>query len=104
MPAIPAKEIADLLRAVVRRERKVSLADPDLSWDKVYAGDVPLKIAGYDIVIFNDCDEVDYVDSAASPDKRIADFDDWFTTGANPIDLLQKEECDALLQILKQTA
>jgi hypothetical protein len=104
MPAIPATEIADLLRAVARGERVAQLADRNFSWDGVYAGDVAFKISGYRIVIFNDCDEVDYVDSAVSPDRRMSDSDDWMAAGGDPIDLLEQEEREALLRVLKKIA
>ena len=43
----------------------------------IYAGNVEYDSSnGWRIVIFNDCNEWDYVDAIVAPDGRRADFDD----------------------------
>ena len=87
---IPGEEIAELLRQAIRRE--VRIAAIAKSWQDVYAGDVTLRIGAYEVVIFNDCDELDYVDSATAPDGRHGDFDLWWQTQTEPVSLLTEEE------------
>lgn len=62
-----------------------------------------VRIDGYKLAIFNDCNQVDYVDSATAPDGRIADFDDWMIGNDEPVDLLTDEEQDRL-EILMEAA
>ncbi len=87
---IPGEEIAELFRRAIRRE--VKIVAPGQSWNDVYAGNVTLRIGEYEVVIFNDCDELDYVDSATAPDGRRGDFDHWWQTQTEPVSLLTEEE------------
>lgn len=103
MTSIPAAEIAELFRRLIRKERRVQLAPPRIAWNDVYAGDVHFMIAGYHVAIFNDCDEFDYVDSARAPDGRTCHFDDWQTEGKNPVDLLDEPERASLHEIFRNT-
>ncbi len=87
---IPGEEIAELFRRTIRREVKIAAVGQ--SWKDVYAGNVRFRIGGYQVVIFNDCDELDYVDSATAPDGRTGDFDQWWQAQAEPVSLLTGEE------------
>ena len=62
-----------------------------------------VRIDGYKLIIFNDCNQVDYVDYAIAPDGREADFDDWWFVDEEPIDLLTDEE-QTRLEILMEEA
>jgi hypothetical protein len=101
-PQVPAREVAVLLRRVAAGETPVELANPQWTWDKVYAGNVAFVIGGYTIVVSNDCDEFDYVDSAVAPDGREGDFDEWYSREELPRDLLTEEEQDAVEAALKR--
>jgi hypothetical protein len=96
---IPGGEIAELFRRALRGEVKIVAVGQ--SWKDAYAGNVDLRIDGYKLVIFNDCDQVDYVDSATAPDGRIADFDDWWIGKDEPVDLLTDEEQDRLETLME---
>ena len=105
--AIPASEVAALLRRAVAGEVPVLLVGP--SWDDIYAGNVHFSIDGWDIAFFNDCDELDYCDAAVAPDGRRAEFDHWYDDfdeadelhiGHEPTELLSPQECDALAELL----
>lgn len=87
---LPGEEIADLFRQALRRE--VGIVAVGQLWKQVYAGNVVFRIGGYQVVIFNDCDELDYVDSATAPDGRTADFDEWTFAAAEPVSLLTVDE------------
>lgn len=87
---IPGEEIAELFRKTIRREVKIAAVGK--SWKDVYAGEVRFRIAGYELVIFNDCNELDYVDSAVAPDGRRGDFDGWWESHTEPVSLLNDHE------------
>jgi hypothetical protein len=87
---IPGQEIAELFRRALRGEVKIFTVGA--SWTDIYASNVEVRIGGYKLVIFNDCNQVDYVDSAITPDGREGDFDDWFFSDTEPVDLLNDEE------------
>lgn len=98
---VRGEEIAELLRRLGRGEEIVRLVEPDFSWQRVYAGNVEFEIGGYRVVIFNDCDELDYVDSVVTPDRRIGDFEDWYRNGEEPIGLLTEAEQAAIVAQLR---
>ena len=98
MPQTPNEvtgpEIAGLFRKAIRREVKiVALGE---SWKSIYAGDVRFRIGDYMVMILNDCNELDYVDSATAPDGRKGDFDAWDNVGAEPVSLLSELEYQQL--------
>ncbi len=96
---IPGAEIAELFRSALRGETKIFTVGG--SWTEIYAANVEVRIDGYKLAIFNDCNQVDYVDSATAPDGRIADFDDWMIGNDEPIDLLTDEEQDRLEALME---
>lgn len=89
---IPGSEIAELFRKVIRGE--ASIVPDNWSWDWVWCGNFYCTIDGYKVVIFNDCGELDYVDSATAPDGRTGDFDHW--EHDQPVELLTGEESGAM--------
>ena len=74
---VTGPELVELFRMAIRREVKVVALGE--SWNDVYADDVRLRIGDYTVVIFNDCNDPDYVDSATSADGREGDFDAWWS-------------------------
>jgi len=73
MAGISEAEMMDFLRAV--EEGSVSLR-PEFSPQDIYAGDVPYVASnGWQIKIFNDCNEWDYIEAVTAPDGRSLDFD-----------------------------
>lgn len=102
MPAeeVTGAELVELFRRAVRREiRIVALGH---SWHEVYAGNVRFRIGDYRVTIFNDCDELDYVDSATAPDGRQGDFDAWDNANAEPVSLLSELEFQQLENLLER--
>lgn len=102
--AIPMQEVADLLRQALHGEVSLKLASGCPPWNTVYCGDVAFEVGGWSVNFYNDCDELDYVDSAQAPDGRHVDFDDWPTPGDGspwcPLDLLTADERAALEDML----
>lgn len=90
-----SNEVKDLLFKVGNGEIKPKLFMPNVSWNDVWAGDVGFMVDGWKVIIFNDCDSFDYIDSVVSPDGREGCFDDWCGDGENweqPDDMLYIED------------
>lgn len=104
MTLIAAAELAGVLRAAIEGRAALSLVGRE-SWGEVYCGNVEFQVDGWRVTFFNDCGELDYVDSVTAPDGRAAEYGDWFDsggTGADPIDLLSiTGESNALLTLLE---
>ncbi|MGA2570579.1 MAG: hypothetical protein ABSF23_08680 [Terracidiphilus sp.] len=96
---VSGQEILDLFRKAIRGEVKIVALGR--SWNDVYAGDVRFRIGDYEVVIFNDCNELDYADSVTAPDGRAGDFDDWWDTDTEPVRLLTEPEYTALEHLLE---
>ncbi|WP_028204971.1 DUF7693 family protein [Paraburkholderia nodosa] len=103
-PAISAEEVAEVLRGAAHGTLQLTVVGE--RWSDVYCGDVEVSVAGWAIVIFNDCSDVDYVDSAIAPDGRSVEYSDWFEAagafGADPIDLLSGADENALRELLER--
>lgn len=98
--AVSNIEIADLLRRAAAGKASLRLHN-SRSWDRIYCGNVEFEIDGYIVVVFNDCDELDYVDRARAPDGRTGELDGWWDEGGDPIHLLTPEEREAVYKALK---
>lgn len=96
---IAGQEIRELFRRAIRGEVKIAALGK--SWNDVYAGDVRFRIGDYEVVIFNDCNELDYADSATAADGRAGDFDDWWNSDTEPVRLLTEHEYAALEHLLE---
>lgn len=88
MPGIATEEIVDLLRRVGNGEVVPRLANPERTWRDTYCGEVDFLVDGWQVAVFNDCDDFDYIDSAIAPDGRTGKFEDWAPefTLEHPID------------------
>jgi hypothetical protein len=96
---VTGAEIVELFRKAIRHEVKIAALDQ--SWKDAYAGDVRFRIGDYTVVIFNDCNELDYVDSATAPDGREGDFDAWWIENTEPVSLLTEVEFQQLTNLLE---
>lgn len=101
MQALTATEVAEQLRHAIRGEAPVTLQPHWPTWDDVYAGNVEFVIGDWSITIFNDCDELDYVDSATAPDGRTAECNEWWAAEQDPLRGFTKEEREELTKLLK---
>jgi hypothetical protein len=97
---VSGPELAELFRKAIRHEVKIAAIGN--SWKDVYAGDVRFRIGEYTVTIFNDCNELDYVDSAIAPDGREGDFDAWYNAGVEPVSLLTDVEHLLLENLLER--
>lgn len=92
------EDIAALLRGIATGA--ITVHAEGETWDEVYAGNVTFVCSTGDrLVVFNDCDSLDYIDAAQLRDGRIADFDDWADT--DPSWSLSEPENEAVYRALK---
>ena len=92
--SVTSGEVNALLRKVGRGEITPHLANPEYGWAEVFAGDVEYIVDGWKVVVFNDCDDFDYIDSVVAPNGRKGEFEDWCGDGENwnqPDDILYHE-------------
>lgn len=104
---IEASEVAEVFRQALRGEIPVKLQS-DWSWDHGCSGNVEFMFGDWHITLFNDASELDYVDSVIAPDGRMAEYEDWFDSGthrgADPVDLLEIAERNALESLVEGLA
>jgi hypothetical protein len=111
-----APEVAEQLRKAVNGEVEVKLFRPRKSklkrveekldkvpqlqsWNEVYAGNVEFAIGDWRVIIFNDCNELDYIDSAFAPNRLKGTFDSW---SENPLRYLTTAEQTQLELLLER--
>lgn len=97
---LSAREVSQVLREVTwgrRTMTKVGYA----SWDEIYAGHFHLRVDGWELSIYNDCDEIDYCEECVSPNGRRWSFDSGDRYGTDPIALLSVWEHQTLEKLLK---
>ena len=98
---LSAREVSQVLRDVTwgrRTMRKVG----DASWDEIYAGHFHVRVDGWELSIYNDCDELDYCEECVSPDGRRWSFDSGNRFGTDPVALLSTWEHQTLERMLKE--
>lgn len=100
---VSGEEVAELLRQAIRGEVAVKLAHAEWTWEGTYAGDVGFVVGDWRVTIFNDCDELDYIDSVTAPDGRTGDFDQWWDDNhSEPTCFLDASEQAALERLLEE--
>ena len=76
MNSLTEKEVIDVLLAIERGEVTIPKEHRDEA-SAAYCGDVEFTCSnGWRFVIFNDCDEWDYIAQVTAPDGRSLVFDD----------------------------
>jgi hypothetical protein len=51
---------------------------------------MPVEIDGWQLMLFNGCDTLDYCDYWRSPDGRVGTLELWQRDGADPVELAPK--------------
>ncbi|MBK4992381.1 hypothetical protein IAE39_000555 [Pseudomonas sp. S37] len=95
---LTAREVYQVLREVVLGRRGMTKVGSQ-TWDDVYACHFEVDVEGWRISIYNDCDELDYCEQAASPGGQRWNFDPGART--DPIALLSAWEHQSLERMLK---
>lgn len=71
---VPRERIVGLFKDILAGDVEVRVQFGHENWDEVFAGNVEFIAGKYEITIFNDCDELDYIDSVRYGGKE-SDFD-----------------------------
>ena len=73
---ITSDDLLDLLRRVGESKTKPRLKDPDHGWSE-YCDWVIFIVDGWELEIFNDAGDWDYINYAVAPDGREGKVNDW---------------------------
>ncbi|MGO3987226.1 hypothetical protein ABI582_22980 [Pseudomonas sp. SAS7] len=95
---LTAREVCQVLREVVLGRRTMTKVGSQ-SWAQLYACHFEVDVEGWQITIYNDCDELDYCEKCVSPDGQRWVFDPGDRT--DPIALLSTWEHQTLERMLK---
>lgn len=97
---LSAREVSQVLREVTFGRTVMSKLGHE-SWDEIYAGHFQINVDGWEISIYNDCDQLDYCEQCISADGRRWSFDSGDRFGTDPIALLSVWEHQMLEKLLK---
>jgi hypothetical protein len=96
---LTAHEVCQVLRDVVLG-RRIMMRSTTQSWNEIYHGLMPVEIDGWQLILFNDCDTLDYCEYCRSPDGRVGTLELWHREGADPVELLSAREREQLERLL----
>ena len=96
---LTAREVYQVLTDVVLGKR-LMMRSSIQSWNEIYHGLMPIKIEGWRLTLFNDCDTLDYCEYCRSPDGRVGTLELWQHDGADPVDLMSDWEHEQLESLL----
>nr|WP_256579161.1 hypothetical protein [Pseudomonas sp. VI4.1] len=98
--ALSAREVSQVLREAIFGRSVTSKVGQE-SWGEIYAGHFQINVDGWEISIYDDCDQLDYCEKCISPDGRHWSFDSGDRFGTDPIALLSVWEHQMLEKLLK---
>ncbi len=97
--SLPASEVGQVLSDVALSKR-IMMRSSTQSWSEIYHGLMPVEIDGWQLILFNDCDTLDYCEYCRSPDGRIGTLELWLRDGADPVELSSTWERERLEWLL----
>jgi hypothetical protein len=97
---LSAREVSQVLREAIFGRSVMSKVGHE-SWDEIYAGHFQINVDGWEISIYNDCDQLDYCEQCVSPDGRHWSFDSRDRFGTDPVALLSTWEHQTFERMLK---
>jgi hypothetical protein len=98
---LSAREVSQVLREAIFGRTVMGRVSHE-SWDEIYAGHFQINVDGWEISIYNDCDQLDYCEQCVSPDGRHWSFDSGDRFGTDPVALLSTWEHQTLERMLKE--
>jgi len=113
LPTVAGSEVASVLASVAARDLVIKPGAFGLSESgslqpalpcnprDVYCGIWVGQVSGWLLGIYIDCDFVDYVEWAVSPDKRVGQFANWDQANQEPIAMLLEDEQKTLQAIIE---
>jgi hypothetical protein len=96
---LTAREVYQVLKDVALGTRTMTRTSSQ-SWSEIYHGLMPVEIDGWRLILFNDCDTLDYCEYCRSPDGRVGTLELWQRDGPDPVDLLSASEREQLERLL----
>jgi hypothetical protein len=96
---LTAHEVCQVLTDVALGKRIMTRSSIQ-SWIEIYHGLMAVKIDGWRLTLFNDCDTLDYCEYCRSPDSRVGTLELWQRDGVDPVDLLSACEHEQQLELL----
>lgn len=96
---LTALEVCQVLMDVALGKR-IMMRSSIQSWSEIYPGLMPVKIDGWLLTLFNDCDTLDYCEYCRSPDGRVGTLELWQRDGADPVELLSDWDREQLERLL----
>jgi hypothetical protein len=96
---LTAHEVCQVLTDIALGKR-IMMRSTIQSWNEIYHGLMPVKIDGWLLTLFNDCDTLDYCEYCRSPDGRVGTLKLWQREGADPVELLSAWEREQLERLL----
>ncbi len=96
---LTALEVCQVLTDVALGKR-IMMRSSIQSWNEIYHGLMPIEIDGWQLILFNDCDTLDYCEYCRSPDGRVGTLEFWQRYGPDPVDLLSAWEREQLERLL----
>ncbi|VEF10876.1 phosphoglycerate mutase family protein [Pseudomonas fluorescens] len=84
----------------VALSKRIMMRSSTQSWSEIYHGLMPVEIDGWQLILFNDCDTLDYCEYCKSPDGRIGALELWERDGVDPVELLSTWEREQLERLL----
>ena len=94
-----AREVCQVLTDIALGTR-IMMRSSIQSWNEVYHGLMHVEIDGWQLILFNDCDTLDYCEYCRSPDGRVGTLELWQRDGADPVDLLSAWEREQIVRLL----
>jgi hypothetical protein len=98
---LTARDVCQVLREVTFGRRLMAKIG-SRTWDEIYACHFLVEVDGWRISLYNDCDSLDYCESAISPDGQLWRFESGDRLGTDPVALLSTWEHHTLERMLKE--
>jgi hypothetical protein len=98
---LSAREVYQVLTDVALGKR-IMMRSSIQSWNEIYHGLMPIEIEGWRLILFNDCDTLDYCEYCRSPDGRVGTLEVWQREGADPVELLSAWEQEQVERLLAE--
>ncbi len=99
---LTAREVYQILKDVALGTRVMTRGTTQ-SWSGICHGLVPVEIDGWQLMLFNDRDSLDYCEYCKSPGGRVGSLDTWQRYGTDPVELLsgwERTQLECLLAVL----
>ncbi|WP_342345929.1 DUF7693 family protein [Pseudomonas palleroniana] len=97
---LSAREVSQVLRETIFGRSVMSKVGHE-SWDEIYAGHFQINVDGWEISIYNDCDQLGYCEQCIRPDGRRWSSASGDRFGTDPVALLSTWEHQTLERMLK---